>query len=62
MNLLVKSFNGILVPDFAINSMQLFTGGDPIFGQNAIGGAISLEMKMDLTLKVQILLPQGFLP
>ena len=34
-----------LVPDFAIHNMQLFTGGDPIFGQNAIGGAISLEMK-----------------
>ena len=34
-----------LVPDFAIQNMQLFTGGDPIFGQNAIGGAISLEMK-----------------
>ena len=34
-----------LVPDFAINSMQVFTGGDPIFGQNAIGGAISMEMK-----------------
>ena len=25
-----------LVPDFATNSMQIFTGGDPIFGQNAI--------------------------
>ena len=34
-----------LVPDFAIQNMQIFTGGDPIFGQNAIGGAISLEMK-----------------
>ena len=34
-----------LVPDFAINSMQVFSGGDPIFGQNAIGGAISMEMK-----------------
>ena len=34
-----------LVPDFAINNMQIFSGGDPIFGQNAIGGAISLEMK-----------------
>ena len=30
-----------LVPDFAIQSMQLFPGGDPVFGQNAIGGAIS---------------------
>ena len=34
-----------LVPDFAIHNMQVFTGGDPIFGQNAIGGAISMEMK-----------------
>ncbi len=34
-----------LVPDFAINNMQIFTGGDPVFGQNAIGGAISMEMK-----------------
>ncbi len=34
-----------LVPDFAINNMQVFSGGDPIFGQNAIGGAISLQMK-----------------
>ena len=25
--------------------MQIFTGGDPIFGQNAIGGAITMEMK-----------------
>lgn len=34
-----------LVPEFAINSMQIFTGGDPIFGQNALGGAITMEMK-----------------
>ena len=34
-----------LVPDFAINSMQIITGGDPIFGQNALGGAITMEMK-----------------
>ncbi len=34
-----------LVPDFAINNMQIFSGGDPIFGQNAIGGAISMQMK-----------------
>ena len=34
-----------LVPDFAIQSMQLFPGGDPVFGQNAIGGAISMQMK-----------------
>ncbi len=34
-----------LVPDFAIQNMQLFPGGDPIFGQNAIGGAISMQMK-----------------
>ena len=34
-----------LIPDFAINNMQIFSGGDPIFGQNAIGGAISMQMK-----------------
>ncbi len=34
-----------LVPEFAINSMQVFPGGDPVFGQNAIGGAISMGMK-----------------
>ena len=34
-----------LVPDFAIQNMQLFPGGDPVFGQNAIGGALSLQMK-----------------
>ncbi len=34
-----------LVPDFAIHNMQIFSGGDPIFGQNAIGGAITMEMK-----------------
>ncbi len=34
-----------LVPDFATHSMQIFTGGDPVFGQNAIGGAITMEMK-----------------
>ena len=34
-----------LVPDFATHSMQIFTGGDPIFGQNALGGAITMEMK-----------------
>ncbi len=34
-----------LVPDFATHSMQIFAGGDPIFGQNALGGAITMEMK-----------------
>ena len=34
-----------LVPDFATHSMQIFTGGDPVFGQNALGGAITMEMK-----------------
>ena len=34
-----------LVPDFAVNNMQIFTGGDPIFGQNALGGAITMQMK-----------------
>ena len=34
-----------LVPEFAISGMQVFPGGDPVFGQNAIGGAISMSMK-----------------
>ncbi len=34
-----------LIPEFAISNMQLFPGGDPVFGQNAIGGAISMQMK-----------------
>jgi len=34
-----------LVPDFAIQNMQVFPGGDPVFGQNAIGGAISMQLK-----------------
>ena len=34
-----------LIPDFAVNNMQIFAGGDPIFGQNAIGGAVTMEMK-----------------
>ena len=29
-----------LVPDFAIQNMQIFTGGDPIFGQNALVGQL----------------------
>ena len=34
-----------LIPEFAIQNMQVFPGGDPVFGQNAIGGAISMSMK-----------------
>ena len=50
-----------LVPDFAINSMQIFAGGDPIFGQNALGGSITMEMKMGLIFKELISQHQGVL-
>jgi iron complex outermembrane receptor protein len=34
-----------LVPTFAINKLQLIPGSDPVFGLNALGGAVTLEMK-----------------
>jgi iron complex outermembrane receptor protein len=34
-----------LVPMFAINKMQVIPGSDPVFGLNALGGAITMEMK-----------------
>ncbi len=34
-----------LVPTFAVNKLQLIPGSDPVFGLNALGGAITLEMK-----------------
>ncbi len=40
--------NWDLVPDFAINRSNLFTA-NPVFGLNALGGAIALEMKNGFT-------------
>ncbi len=34
-----------LVPDFAIDRVQILPGSNPVFGLNALGGAVSLEMK-----------------
>ena len=36
---------------FCYSQYANFSGGDPIFGQNAIGGAITMEMKNGLTSK-----------
>ncbi|HLJ64803.1 MAG TPA: Plug domain-containing protein, partial [Stellaceae bacterium] len=36
--------NWDLVPDFAVNRVNL-TGANPVFGLNALGGALALEMK-----------------
>jgi iron complex outermembrane receptor protein len=34
-----------LVPSFAIRSIDVVPGSDPVFGLNALGGAIVLNMK-----------------
>jgi outer membrane receptor protein involved in Fe transport len=34
-----------VVPEFAIDSMQVIPGANPVFGLNALGGAIALQMK-----------------
>lgn len=34
-----------VVPEFAINQVQVIPGANPVFGLNALGGAIALEMK-----------------
>ena len=33
------------IPEFAIDSIQLFPGSNPVFGLNALGGALSVRMK-----------------
>lgn len=33
------------VPEFAINQVQVIPGANPVFGLNALGGAIALQMK-----------------
>ena len=38
-------FCGILVPSFAIRSIDVVPGSNPVFGLNALGGAIVLNMK-----------------
>jgi len=34
-----------MVPEFAIDSVQVIPGANPVFGLNALGGAIALRMK-----------------
>ena len=34
-----------LIPDFAIETIQVIPGSNPVYGLNALGGAIGLEMK-----------------
>ncbi len=38
-----------LIPDFAIQTVQIIPGANPVYGLNALGGAIGLEMKNGFT-------------
>jgi iron complex outermembrane recepter protein len=40
-----------LVPTFAIAKIDVVTGSDPIFGLNALGGAVTLRMKTGIDFK-----------
>lgn len=37
--------NWVTIPSFAIKSLELIPGSNPVFGLNALGGAVSLQMK-----------------
>lgn len=37
--------NWDMVPTFAVNQMQVLPGSNPVFGLNALGGAVSMQMK-----------------
>ncbi len=37
--------NWDMIPSFAVNKMQVLPGSNPVFGLNALGGSISLQMK-----------------
>lgn len=41
--------NFALVPEVAISSVQLTPGSDPVFGRNALGGALSIQTKSGRT-------------
>ncbi|GAA0793283.1 TonB-dependent receptor [Marinobacterium sediminicola] len=41
--------NWDLLPDDAIASINLFPGSNPVFGQNTLGGALSLQLKNGFT-------------
>lgn len=34
-----------VIPEFALNSVQIIPGANPVYGLNALGGALALEMK-----------------
>ena len=38
-----------MIPEFAIESIQLIPGSNPVFGLNALGGALSIQMKNGFT-------------
>lgn len=38
-----------LVPEFALDTVELLPGSNPVFGLNALGGAIALDMKSGFT-------------
>ncbi|MGH7253882.1 MAG: TonB-dependent receptor, partial [Nitrospiraceae bacterium] len=40
-----------LVPEFAIHSVQVIPGSNPVFGLNALGGALAIEMKNGFTFR-----------
>ncbi len=40
-----------VVPEFAIDSVQVIPGANPVFGLNALGGAIALQMKNGFNFK-----------
>ncbi|HEX4159768.1 MAG TPA: TonB-dependent receptor [Rhizomicrobium sp.] len=50
-----------MVPSFAINRLDVIPGSDPVFGLNALGGAIAINMKtgFDATPGVQLDLSGG---
>ena len=41
--------NWDLVPDFALNSISVIPGSNPLFGLNTLGGALSVQTKSGLT-------------
>ncbi len=41
--------NWDLIPDFAIEHIDLLAGSNPVFGLNALGGALALRMKSGFT-------------
>lgn len=40
-----------VIPEFAINSVQIIPGANPVFGLNTLGGALAIEMKNGFTFR-----------